>query len=66
MDDNFLKVVIKPRVKLQIDILASVLGVKKFDFVGSLVDAAWQAAKADGKVTDAMLGAAVISEQVVA
>lgn len=55
MDNQFVKVAVKPVAKNQIDILAAVKGADKYAFVGELVNAAWQAAKDAGLVTDAML-----------
>lgn len=55
MDNQFVKVAVKPVAKNQIDILAAVKGTEKYAFVGDLVNAAWQAAKDAGLVNDAML-----------
>lgn len=55
MKERFLKVAVKEDVKTQINILAAVSRKDISVFVGELVQAVWEDAKAAGKVSDAML-----------
>ena len=56
MDEPFLKVAVKARIKVKINILAAVLRKDISVFVGELVQAAWEDAKTQGLVNEAMLG----------
>ena len=54
-NDKFLKVAVLVKNKHQINILAAVQRKEIKDFMDELVTAAWETAKAQGLVTDAML-----------
>lgn len=55
MDNQFVKVAVRPVAKTQIDILSAIKGTDKYAFVGDLVADAWETAKAAGLVNDEML-----------